>query len=126
MRCENSAGLAEGVFRGLRVAVFALVGTDTRASAILLGKYMRRTFMFILLFAVVLVFVVFLGLNWKTQFNLQLGFGSDGVSVSIIAWTMGAFVVGVFCTAIVFATNLLRKGRKKKDLGTEKSMEKNE
>ncbi|MDR1095591.1 MAG: hypothetical protein LBL31_04325 [Spirochaetaceae bacterium] len=80
---------------------------------------MRRKFLFVVLFAVVLVFVVFLGLNWDTRFDLKLGFGSQDVPISIIAWTAGAFAVGVFCAAIVFATNVLKKGRKKKETGAE-------
>jgi uncharacterized integral membrane protein len=80
---------------------------------------MRRTFLLILLFAVVLVFVVFLGLNWETSFNLKVGFGSKDIPISIILWTAGAFAAGVLCTVIVFATNLLKKGRKKKESGAE-------
>jgi uncharacterized integral membrane protein len=84
---------------------------------------MRRNLLLILLFAIVLVFVVFLGLNWETQFALKLGFGSRDVPVSIIVWTLGAFVVGVVCSAIVFATNLkkgLKKGRMEKEAAVEK------
>jgi hypothetical protein len=80
---------------------------------------MRRNFLLILLFAVVLVFVVFLGLNWETEFHLRVGFGSRDIPISIIIWTLGVFADGVLCTAIVFATNLLKKGRKKKEPGTE-------
>jgi uncharacterized integral membrane protein len=76
---------------------------------------MRRIVLLSLLFIVVLVFVVFLGLNWDTQFYLKLGFGSRDAPVSIIAWTVGAFATGVLCTAIIFATNLLKRGRKAKE-----------
>jgi uncharacterized integral membrane protein len=81
---------------------------------------MRRKMLLILLFVVVLVFVVFLGLNWETQFDLKLGFGSRDVPVSVIVWTLGAFAAGVFCTVIIFATNLLKKGRQAKDSAMEK------
>jgi uncharacterized integral membrane protein len=80
---------------------------------------MRRNLLLILLFIVVLVFVVFLGLNWETQFNLKLGFGSEDVPISIIIWTLGAFAIGAFCTIVIFATNLLKKGRKEQESFTE-------
>jgi uncharacterized integral membrane protein len=86
---------------------------------------MYRKLLLVLLFVVVLVFVVFLGLNWETQFHLRLGFGSRDIPVSIIVWTVGAFIAGVVCTSIVFATNLLKKGRKAKESVTEKKEEQN-
>jgi uncharacterized integral membrane protein len=73
---------------------------------------MHRKLLLILLFIVVLVFVVFLGLNWETRFYLKLGFGSKDMSVSVIAWTLGAFVAGALCTFIIFATNLVKKERR--------------
>jgi amino acid permease len=76
---------------------------------------MRRIVLFALLFVVVLCFGLFLGFNWEMHFDLRLGFGSEDVRVSVIAWTLGAFFMGAVCTAIVFATNLLKKGRKVKD-----------
>jgi uncharacterized integral membrane protein len=85
---------------------------------------MRRIVLLILLFVVVVVFVVFLGLNWGTRFDLKLGFGSRDMHVSVIVWTLGAFVAGAFCTAIVFATNLLKKERKNKELAVVKEEEK--
>jgi TRAP-type C4-dicarboxylate transport system permease small subunit len=78
---------------------------------------MRRIVLLVLLFVVVLVvflFVVFLGLNWGTRFDLKLGFGSRDVPVSVIAWTLGSFIAGAVCTALVFVTILLKKGRKNK------------
>lgn len=76
---------------------------------------MRRIVLLALFFAVVLCFGLFLGFNWETRFDLKLGFGSEDVQVSVIMWTLGAFLAGVVCTVIVFATNLLKKGQKAKD-----------
>jgi TRAP-type C4-dicarboxylate transport system permease small subunit len=73
---------------------------------------MRRIVLLVPLLVIVLGFVMFLGLNWETRFGLKLGFGSQDVPVSVIVWTLGAFIAGGFCTAIVFAINLLKKGRK--------------
>ncbi|MDR1468701.1 MAG: hypothetical protein LBT00_05350 [Spirochaetaceae bacterium] len=76
---------------------------------------MRRIVLFVLLFVVVLCFGLFLGFNWDTRFDLSLGFGSEDVQISVIMWTLGAFAVGAVCTTIVFAINLLKKGRKVKE-----------
>ncbi|MDR0638478.1 MAG: hypothetical protein LBG27_06205 [Spirochaetaceae bacterium] len=75
---------------------------------------MRRIVLLALLFVVVLCLGLFLGFNWETRFDLRLGFGSQDMQVSVIVWTLGAFLAGVVCTVIVFATNLLKKGRKVK------------
>ena len=76
---------------------------------------MRRVVLFVLFFVVILCFGLFLGFNWETSFDLSLGFGLPVVQVSVIMWTLGAFLAGVVCTAIVFATNLVKNGRKAKD-----------
>jgi hypothetical protein len=76
---------------------------------------MRRIVLLALLFVAVLCFGLFLGFNWETRFALSLGFGSENAQVSVIVWTLGAFFAGVVCTTIVFATNLLKKGRKERE-----------
>jgi TRAP-type C4-dicarboxylate transport system permease small subunit len=79
---------------------------------------MRRIVLLILLvllFAAVLFFVVFLGLNWNTDFSLKRGFGSEDAQVPVIAWTLGAFVAGGLCTTVIFAVSRLRRGRKIKE-----------